>query len=86
MNEFTDCFICGRNPLVGEEVMVFSNGGRETAVCDLCLSNPRAAALGEQVGRERIRSTEGAATVRRLIPVPVGRRPSPASPTLPVEA
>lgn len=86
MNEFTDCFICGRNPLVGEEVMVFADGGRETAVCDPCLSNPRAAAMGDPVDRERIRSTEGAATVRRLIPVPVPQRISPDVPSLPVEA
>ena len=86
MNEFTDCFICGRNPLVGDEVMVFSNSGRDTAVCDPCLSNPRAAAMGDRVGRERIRSAEGAATVRRLIPVPVPQRTSPDKPALPVEA
>jgi hypothetical protein len=86
MNEFTDCFICGRNPLVGEEVMVFSNGGRETAVCDLCLPNPRVAGLGDEVGPERIRSVEGAATVRRLIPVPVAPQGQPEQPAQPVEA
>jgi hypothetical protein len=86
MNEFTDCFICGRNPLVGEEVMVFSNGGRETAVCELCLPNPRVAGLGEPVGPERIRSAEGAATVRRLIPVPVTPAGSPARQSQPVQA
>ena len=80
MNEFTNCFICGRNPLIGEEVMVFSNGGRETAVCELCLPNPRVAGLGDEVGPERIRSAEGAATVRRLIPEPVAPAPRPMHP------
>jgi hypothetical protein len=74
MDEFTTCFICERHPLVGEEVSLFADGSRETPVCDHCLPNPRAAALGEPVGRERIRTVEGAATVRRLIPVPVTPR------------
>jgi hypothetical protein len=85
MDEFTTCFICERHPLVGEEVAVFVDGTRETAVCDPCTANPRSAALGEPVGRERIRTTEGAATVRRLIPVPVAAK-DPTQPTLPVEA
>ena len=85
MNEFTDCFICGRYPLVGEEVTLHADGKRETPVCDQCLPNPRAAALGEPIGRERIRSVEGAATVRRLIPVPVAGKAAPRKPTLPVE-
>ena len=86
MNEFTRCFICERHPLVGEEVTLHADGSRETPVCDLCQPNPRAAALGEPVGRERIRTLEGAATVRRLIPVPVAGKVSPRRPTLPVEA
>ena len=59
---------------------------RETPVCDHCLPNPRATALGEAIGRERIRTVEGAATVRRLIPVPVAANALPRQPTLPVEA
>jgi hypothetical protein len=86
MNEFTDCFICGRHPLVGEEVTVYADGKGETPVCDHCLPNPRAAALGEPVGRERTRSIEGAATVRRLHPVPVAAGAPPGQPSLPVEA
>lgn len=86
MNEFTDCFICGRHPLVGEEVTLFADGNRETPVCDHCLPNPRAAGLGEPAGRERIRTVEGAATVRRLIPVPVAGRAPSRRPTQPVEA
>ena len=86
MNEFTNCFICGRHPLVGEEVTVFADGTRDTPVCDLCEPNPRAAALGEPAGRERIRSVEGAATVRRLIPVPVTARRAPQQPALPTQA
>ena len=86
MDEFTNCFICGRHPLVGEEVTLFADGSRETPVCDLCLPNPRATALGEAIGRERIRSIEGAATVRRLIPVPVAAKAPARQPTLPVQA
>ena len=86
MDEFTSCFICERHPLVGEEVTLFADGHRESPVCDLCLPNPRAAALGEAAGRERIRSAEGAATVRRLIPVPVASRTVAKRPAVPVEA
>jgi hypothetical protein len=86
MDEFTDCFICGRNPLVGEEITLFSNGGRETEVCDLCLPNPRVEGLGEPAGRERIRSAIGAATVRRLYPVPVTGDRAPARPAPGVRA
>ena len=85
MDEFTECFICERHPVVGEEVTLFADGSRETPVCGLCLPNPRTAGLGEAVGRERISSVEGAATVRRLIPVPVARN-APRQPTLRVEA
>ena len=86
MDEFTNCFICSRHPLVGEEVTLFADGNRETPVCDLCLPNPRAAALGEAVGRERIQTAEGASTVRRLIPVPVAPGAPSRQPQLPVEA
>ena len=87
MDESTDCFICGRIPLVGEEVTVVSNGARETSVCDPCLPNPRVEGLGEPVRRDRIRSAEGAATVRRLIPVPVAAAtPAPHPNSLPIEA
>jgi hypothetical protein len=85
VNEFTNCFICERHPLVGEEVTLFADGNRETPVCDLCLPNPRAAALGEAVGRERIRTAEGAATVRRLIPVPVATDRAPQRRASPVQ-
>ena len=84
MDEFTTCFICERHPLVGEEVAVYADGTRETPVCELCVPNPRAAALGEPAGSERIRTAEGAATVRRLIPVPVAVKAA-AQPTLPVQ-
>jgi len=86
MDEFTDCFICGRHPLVGEEVALFADGSGETPVCDLCLPNPRVTALGEPIGRERIRSIEGAATVRRLIPVPVAAKTPVRQSTLPIQA
>lgn len=47
--------------------------GREAAVCDLCLERPRVAALGEALRRERVRSTEGAATVARVWPQPAAQ-------------
>jgi hypothetical protein len=55
---------------------MMGKGQRESAVCDLCLERPRAAALGEPARRERVRSTAGAANVRRH-PVPA-REPATA--------
>jgi hypothetical protein len=49
------------------------DGGRESAVCDLCLERPRVAALGEPLRRERVRSTEGATTVARVWPQPAAQ-------------
>jgi hypothetical protein len=72
MEEFTSCSVCSRTPLVGEEMALIGDGSRESAVCDLCLERPRAAALGEILRRERVRSTEGAATVARAWPTPAG--------------
>jgi hypothetical protein len=73
MEEFTPCTACGRTPLVGEHVSVMASGRSEAAVCDLCLERPRALALGEALRRERIRSTAGAANVRREWPAPAVR-------------
>ena len=70
MDEFTRCSICLRTPLIGEQVTAMRRGEHESAVCDLCLERPRTTALGEQVGRERIRSVAGAATVVRSWPTP----------------
>lgn len=83
MEEFARCSVCARTPLVGEGVTVMQKGRREALVCDLCPAKPRAAALGEPVRRERIRSAEGASTVERLYPRPVfpgvsGRPAKPA--------
>jgi hypothetical protein len=78
MDEFTPCSICLRTPLVGEEVTVMGKGDHESAVCDLCLARPRAAALGEQLRRERVRTIEGAETVIRSWPTPAPEgRPAP---------
>jgi hypothetical protein len=77
MEEFTRCTVCTRTPLVGEQMTVMSAGRRESAVCDLCLERPRAETLGTAVRRERIRSTPGAANVRRAWAVPA---PKPAQP------
>jgi hypothetical protein len=70
VDEFTRCCACSRTPLVGEEITVMRIGRRESAVCDLCLDRPRAAALGEAIRRERVRSVAGAANVRRAWPTP----------------
>jgi hypothetical protein len=70
MEEFTPCSICSRTPLVGEGVTVIDDGSRESPVCDLCLGRPRVRALGEPSRRERVRSSEGAATVTRAWPQP----------------
>jgi len=77
MDEFTRCSVCARTPLIGEEIAVMTAGHRESAVCELCLERPRADVLGEVVRRERIRSTAGAANVRRAWPVPAPQRAQP---------
>ena len=77
MDEFTRCSVCTRTPLIGEEIAVMTSGHRESAVCELCLERPRADVLGELVRRERIRSTAGAANVRRAWPVPTPQRAQP---------
>ena len=78
MDEFTPCSVCLRTPLLGEEVTIMRKGERESALCDLCLGRPRAAVLGEQLRRERIRSIVGAETVTRIWPTPAREvRPAP---------
>jgi hypothetical protein len=76
MDEFAHCSVCARTPLVGEQVSVVRRGRREAIVCDQCLRTPRAQAMGEPIGRERIRSTAGAENVARIFPRPV--EPVPA--------
>jgi hypothetical protein len=80
-DEFVRCSVCSRTPLVGEGVTVLRRGRREAMVCDLCLAKPRAGALGEPVGRDRIRSAAGAATVR--IATPVAKRRAKRAPQSP---
>ena len=70
MDEFTRCSVCTRTPLIGEQIAVMSLGQNESPVCELCLERPRTDVLGEIVRRERVRSTAGAANVRRAWPVP----------------
>ncbi len=82
MDEFTRCGACSRTPLVGEEITVMRKGRRESAVCDLCLERPRAAALGEAIRRERVRSVAGAVNVRRVWPTPATERVESAEPAL----
>ena len=83
MDEFSQCAICFRMPLVGEGVTVLQRGRREAIVCDPCIAKPRAAELGEPVRRERMKTAAGAETVQRIIPRPVPasrplERPAPA--------
>jgi hypothetical protein len=78
VDEFTTCAACSRTPLVGERVTLMSDGSREAPVCELCSDRPRAAALGEPVRRERIRSAAGASNVRRLRQAREVGRPTPA--------
>ena len=76
MDEFSPCSVCARTPLVGEQVSIVQKGRREAIICDQCLRTPRARALGEVTGRDRIQSAAGAANVERIFPRPV----LPASP------
>ena len=69
MDEFDTCSVCARTPLVGEGITVLRRGDREAMVCDLCLAKPRAAALGERIRRDRVRTAAGADTVRIATPV-----------------
>jgi hypothetical protein len=71
MDELPCCEVCARTPLIGEGVTVVAGERGELIVCDLCLAKPRAAALGEQVRRDRVRSAAGAANVHRVFPRPV---------------
>jgi hypothetical protein len=79
MDEFTRCSVCTRTPLIGEEIAVMTAGHRESPVCELCLGRPRADVLGELVRRERIQSSAGAASVRRIWPVPTPQRAEPVA-------
>jgi len=72
------CAVCARMPLVGEGFTVVGGGRREELVCDLCLAKPRAAALGEQLRRGRVKRAAGAANVQRIYPRPV-KAPARAS-------
>jgi hypothetical protein len=74
MDEFDRCSVCARTPLVGEGVTVLRRADREATVCDLCLAKPRAAALGELIRRDRVRTAAGAATVRIATPIAARRR------------
>jgi hypothetical protein len=71
MDEFSQCAVCARTPVIGEGVAVVRRGPDEVLVCDCCRRKPRAAALGEPIRRERIHSLEGAANVKRTFPKPV---------------
>jgi hypothetical protein len=74
MDEFDRCSVCARTPLVGEGVTVLRRADREATVCDLCLAKPRAATLGEEIRRDRVRTAAGADTVRLATPIAVRGR------------
>jgi hypothetical protein len=58
------CAVCGRYPLVGEQVTRhISRQGREWA-CESCEGSGRGARLGAITDSDRVRSVGGAATVR----------------------
>jgi hypothetical protein len=80
MEEFDRCSTCSRTPVIGETVTVMARGRREAVVCDLCREKPRSAQLGEPIRRERVRSTAGAETVRRVFPTPVPAQRQAARP------
>jgi hypothetical protein len=86
MDEFDHCSVCARTPLVGEGITVLRRGTREATVCDLCLAKPRAAALGEQIRRDRVKSAAGADTVRIATPVAARARERPGSAGQPTAA
>ena len=71
MDELPHCEVCARTPLVGEGITVIANARGEVIVCDLCRAKPRAAALGDPIRRDRMRSTAGAANVHRVFPRPL---------------
>jgi hypothetical protein len=71
MDELPRCEACARTPLVGEGITVIAGDRGEVIVCDLCRAKPRAAALGDPVRRDRIRTAAGAANVHRIFPRPV---------------
>ena len=76
------CAVCARTPLVGEGFTMVGGEGRAALVCDLCLENPRAAALGEHLRRGRMKSAAGAANVSRIYPKPVQAPAGPPEPTV----
>ncbi len=60
------CAVCRRAPVVGETVTVY-RGAVDSFACDQCECKPAAERLGDPVRRERVRTTAGALTVRRII-------------------
>ena len=58
------CSRCGRSPLVGERLHVFSSQGRERSVCALCLKTAPDGAFGEEVRMDRVRAGERPLNVR----------------------
>jgi hypothetical protein len=59
------CSGCGRSPLVGERLHVFTHRDRERSICTLCLKSAPDGSFGEEVRLERIRAGERALNVSR---------------------
>ncbi|MCB0876552.1 MAG: hypothetical protein R2718_01715 [Solirubrobacterales bacterium] len=59
------CAVCGRFPLVGEQVTTHAAGDARASVCETCESSGRGARLGAVTGSDRVRSVGGAANVHR---------------------
>jgi|RhiMethySRZTD1v2_1073278.scaffolds.fasta_scaffold1993568_2 hypothetical protein len=60
-----ECSSCGRSPLVGERLHVFTSRDRERSICTLCLKAAPEGSFGEEVRMERIRAGERPLNVRR---------------------
>ena len=59
------CAVCGRFPLVGEQVTRHEGRGQGDWACETCESSGRSARLGAVTRSDRVRSIGGAANVHR---------------------
>jgi hypothetical protein len=59
------CAVCGRFPLVGEQVTRHAGRAESEWSCETCESAGRGGRLGAVTGSDRVRSIGGAANVHR---------------------